>query len=174
MHQLGFGLVLYAAAVLQGGGTVGLFGLAVQPHCLMLVVIVAVLYFENWTALLWAALAGLLSDCLSTGPLGVDVAGFVAAALFLQQRVRRPSRLSAVRLTWLTFGMVFTTLAFSNTIRLLITGRQFDHARLVLLVFATALVSAFTVGGFRLFQAAAHKLVFRQSGLASRRAAASH
>ncbi len=97
MHQLGFVLFTYAAAVLQVGvGSPSVSGVGVHPHFLLLVVITAVLYFENWTALLWAAAAGLVSDCLAGGPLGVEMAGFAAAAFFLQHRLRRPSTLGVL------------------------------------------------------------------------------
>lgn len=160
MHQLGFVLFTYAAAVLQvGTGSPSFAGLGLQPHFLLLVMITAVLYFDHWTALIWAAVAGLLSDGVSAGPLGVEMACFLAAAFVMQHHFRRHSSPGILRVTLFCFLMTLATLALSNTVRLLITGRQFDHAKLVLLVTTSAAVTAFTVGGFRLFQAACRKLV---------------
>ena len=102
MHQLGFVLFTYLAAVLHvGAGSESLAGVGIEPHFLLLVVITAVLYFENWTALVWAAVAGLVSDGLSAGPLGVEMACFTAAAFFLQHRLRRQASPGIVRLTLL-------------------------------------------------------------------------
>ncbi len=164
MHQLGFVLFTYLAAVLAvGAGSPSLAGVGIGPHFLFLVVVTAVVYFENWTALVWAAVAGSVSDCLFAGPLGVEMACFTAAAFFLLHRLRRPASPGVVRLTLLTFATVLAALAVSNTVRLLITGRQFDHARLVLLITSTAAMTALVVGGFRALQTLARKVVLGQS-----------
>lgn len=162
MHQLGFVLFTYLAAVLHvGTGQAMWAGVGVQPHYLLLVVITAVLYFQDWTALVWAAAAGLLSDGLSSGPLGVEMASFTMAAFFLQHRLRRHTSPGALRIMLLCFLATFATLALSNTLRLLITSRSFDHARLVLLVTSTAMATALLVGGFRMLQTLCRKVVFR-------------
>ena len=162
MHQLGFVLFTYGAAVLfVGTGSQSFAGLGMQPHFLLLVVITAVLYFDHWTALIWAAAAGLLSDGLSAGPLGVEMACFTAAAFVMQHQLRRHSSPGTLRITLLCFGTALVTLAVSNTIRLLITGRVFDHGRLVLLIASTALATALLVGGFRLFQGLCRRVLLR-------------
>ena len=162
MHQLGFVLFTYGAAVLYVGmGSASFAGVGVQPHYLLLVVITAVLYFQDWTALLWAALAGLLSDGLSAGPLGVEMASFTAAACFMQHQLRRHTSPGLVRITLLCFAVTLATLALSNTLRLLITNRSFDHARLVLLITSTAMATALVVGGFRMLQSFCRKFVLR-------------
>jgi len=161
MHQLGFLLFTYAAAVLHvGAGSPPFGGLGVHPHFLLLVMITAVLYFDHWSALIWAASAGLLSDGLSTGPLGVEMACFPAGAFLMQHHLRRHPAPGTVRITLSCFLMALAVLALSNTLRLLITGRSFDHAKLVLLVATTATVTALTVGGFRILQAAGRKVLF--------------
>jgi rod shape-determining protein MreD len=162
MHQLGFVLFTYAAAVLfVGTGSSELAGVGFQPHYLLLVVITAVLYFQDWTALVWAAVAGLLSDGLSSGPLGVEMASFTMAALVLLHHLRRHAAVGMLRISLLCFLVTFATLTLSNTIRLLVTDRSFDHARLVLLITSTALATAFVVGGFRLVQALGRRIVLR-------------
>jgi rod shape-determining protein MreD len=160
MHQLGFVLFTYGAAVLfTGTGSQSFAG----PHYLLLVVITAVLYFDHWSALIWAAAAGLLSDCLSAGPLGVEMACFTAAAFVMQQQLRRHSAPGILRITLLCFLVAIATLAVSHTIRLLITGKAFDHGRLVLLIASTSTATALVVGGFRLLQALCRKLVLRSA-----------
>jgi rod shape-determining protein MreD len=162
MHQLGFVLFTYGAAVLfVGAGSSSVGGLIVQPHYLLLVVITAVLYFDHWSAIVWAAVAGLLSDCLSTGPLGVEMACFTGMAYMMQHQLRRHSSPGVLRITLLCFTLSLATLALSNTIRLLITSRHFDHARLVLLISCTAAMTALIVGGFRVLQAVFRKIVLR-------------
>lgn len=162
MHQLGFVLFTYLAAVLfVGTGSPSLGGVRAEPHYLFLVVITAVLYFHDWTALVWSAAAGLLSDGLSTGPLGVEMASFTMAAWFMQHQLRRPTSPGVVRITLLCFTVTWATLALSNTLRLLITNRSFDHARLVLLITSTAMATAFVVGGFRIIQALGRRMVLR-------------
>jgi hypothetical protein len=66
-----------------------------------------------------------------------------------------------VRITLLCFLVTLATLAVSNTVRLLVTNRSFDHARLVLLITATAMATALVVGGFRMLQGLGRKIVFR-------------
>ncbi len=164
MHQLGFVLFTYLAAVLYvGAGSPALAGVGIEPHFLFLVVVTAVLYFENWTALVWAAVAGLVSDGLSAGPLGVEMACFMAAAFFLLHRLRRQVSPGIFRLTLLTFVTALAALAVSHTVRLLLTGRQFDHARLMLLIASTSAMTALVVGGFRALQMLARKVVLGQS-----------
>lgn len=160
MHQLGFLLFTYAAAVLHvGAGSPPFAGLGMRPHFLLLVMITAVLYFDHWSALIWAASAGLLSDGLSTGPLGVEMACFTAGAFLMQHHLRRHAAPGIVRITLFCFLMVLAVLALSNTLRLLITGRSFDHAKLVLLMTTTAIVTALTVGGFCILQAGCRKVL---------------
>jgi rod shape-determining protein MreD len=166
MNQLGFVLFTYGAAVLYVGAGSELFA---GPHYLLLVVITAVLYFEHWSALLWSAAAGLLSDCLSAGPLGVEMACFSLAGFVMQQQLRRHSPPGVLRITLLCFLLALPTLAVSQTVRLLITGKSFDHARLVLLIVSTSAATALVVGGFRLLQA-----VVRKALLGSARRAASY
>ena len=162
MHQLGFVLFTYLAAVLfVGTGSPELLGVGIQPHYLLLVVITAVLYFQDWTALVWAAAAGLLSDGFSSGPLGVDMASFTLAAFFMLHQLRRQTTPGGVQLTVLCFGVTFATLTLSNTLRLLLTNRSFDHARLVLLITSTAMATALVVGGFRLLQAVGRRVMLR-------------
>jgi rod shape-determining protein MreD len=166
MHQLGFVLFTYGAAVLfVGAGSSAFAG----PHYLLLVVITAVLYFDHWSALIWSAAAGLLSDCLSAGPLGVEMACFTAAGFAMQHQLRRHAPPGVLRITLLSFLAALSTLAVSHTVRLLITGQAFDHGRLVLLIASTSAATALVVGGFRLLQA-----VFRKALLQSSRRAASY
>ncbi len=162
MHQLGFVLFTYGAAVLYVGmGSPAFSGVGLGPHYLLLVVITAVLYFQNWTALLWAALAGLLCDGLSAGPLGVEMAAFTMAAFFLLHQLRRHSAPGILRITLLCFAVTLATLALSTTLRLLITNRSFDHARLVLLITSTAMATALVVGGFLVLQSLGRRFVLR-------------
>lgn len=164
MHQLGFVLFTYVATVLQVGmGTPSFAGPGVQPHFLLLVMITAVLYFEHWTALVWAAVAGFLSDAVSPGPLGVEMACFLVAAFVMQHHFRRHFSPGIFRVTVFCFVMTLATLALSNTVRLLITGREFDHAKLVVLITTSAAVTSIAVGGFRLFQAACRKFLLRSN-----------
>ncbi len=164
MHQLGFVLFTYGAAVLfVGAGSPSFSGVRVQPHYLLLVVITAVLYFDHWSALIWAAVAGLLSDCLSAGPLGIEMACFTAAAYFMQHQLRRHSSAGVLRITLLCFAVAVAALTLSNTMRLLMTHRHFDHAKLVLLISSTSAATALIVGGFRVLQAICRKLVLRST-----------
>ncbi|MEX1230310.1 MAG: rod shape-determining protein MreD [Planctomycetaceae bacterium] len=65
--------LLYVAAALQMGGILHLADWFVNPAWVWLVLIAAVRHVERPAVMVWGAVIGLCADCVSAGPLGLQL-----------------------------------------------------------------------------------------------------
>ncbi|HUG92041.1 MAG TPA: rod shape-determining protein MreD [Planctomycetaceae bacterium] len=87
--------LVYAAAVLQASVAPRMALAGGRPEFLLLVAVLAAFAVRDWSALAWAALAGLAADALSDRPLGTGMLVATLVMLFVQRWLRdrpRPSR----------------------------------------------------------------------------------
>lgn len=152
MAHLGFFVLLYIACVLDAGRLGGLTADAVQPGFLFLAMITAVLSLGQRSAILWAAVAGLLSDCLAGGPLGVDMLLFVWLAWLWQLGIAGKEHSSGLIMTLATFATGFLWQFSGHSIRLLLAGQACDHSLLMWQVTATAATSSLLMGSYWLIR----------------------
>ncbi|MBW3543334.1 MAG: rod shape-determining protein MreD [Planctomycetes bacterium] len=137
-----FAFLLYAAAVFQAVGVEHVPIGVVTPNLPLLLVVLAVTTFSGPAGIVWAALAGLTSDCLATGPLGLDMLCATLVALPAQRRLREHPVRSAAGAGTLTFCIVLAILLVSETARAHLTGRPVPPLALVSAVAGIAAYSA--------------------------------
>jgi len=113
-----------------------------SPDFLALLAVVCVLSISGWPALVWASLAGLLSDCLASGPLGIDMLTCTLMALVAQKWTSRPSRSSPLLAVTACFLIVLTLLLTSAASRVLLSGQPIDVAQMFVVVTGNALYSS--------------------------------
>ncbi|MEX0728250.1 MAG: rod shape-determining protein MreD [Planctomycetaceae bacterium] len=65
--------LLYLAAVLQMGNFLNIAGWFANPAWVWLVLIAAVRHVERPAVMVWGAVIGLCADCVSAGPLGLQL-----------------------------------------------------------------------------------------------------
>ncbi|WP_166830737.1 rod shape-determining protein MreD [Thalassoroseus pseudoceratinae] len=159
MQHLGFLLLIYTALVCQ---VTGVLTGPVGPHYLVLAVVTAGLTLRGWSAYVWAAIAGLLSDGLIGGPLGVDMLVGVWTVFgirrWLASHSQRGESAGMTATVSVAAVAIFAALFFSQTARLLITGQQSDHAQVVLAVAATGFCTLAVVLIFLCVQAFVRRL----------------
>ena len=104
MH-LGLLCVVYVAAAAQAvlAPRIAIGGAA--PEFLLLVAIAAALAVRTWSAIVWAALIGLIGDCLSDRPPGIEMLVTTVVVLFVQRVLYAKPDVSAIR------GVVVATAA---------------------------------------------------------------
>ena len=163
MQHLGFLLLIYTALVCQVSGV---FTGPVGPHYLLLTVVTAGLTLRGWTAYVWAAIAGLLSDSLIGGPLGVDMLVAIWTVFGLRRwhatQSQREFTRGVMSTTSAAAVAIFVALFCAQTARLLITGQQSDHAQVVLAVTATGFCTLAVVMVFLWGQSLIRRLVVQQ------------
>ena len=131
-------LLTYVAAVgqtsLRSELTIG----AATPDFLWLVLVAIVLSIDGWPAIVWAALVGLLADCIAGGRLGsgmLAVLLVVGVAQTLQQT--RSSRSALMVPLWLCF-IVFATGLLSWLAQVLLAEQLVNNWTAVLQVLLSA------------------------------------
>ncbi len=162
MQHLGFLLLIYTALVCQ---VTGVFTGPVGPHYLVLAIVTAGLTLRGWSAYFWAAVAGVLSDGLAGGPLGVDLLVGVWTVFgirrWLALQSQRNEVFGVIATTSVAAVAIFVALFFSQTARLLVTGQQSDHAQVVLAVTATGFCTVGIVLVFLCGQSLTRRLMVR-------------
>ena len=152
MNHLGLLAFTYVALVLDTCLRTPIAVGQATPHWLALVAVSAVLLIDGWPALFWAGLAGLLSDCLKPGTIGIDM--FVATmVVFIVQRAMRGQRSHSVgSLMFLLFFMLFTFEFATTASRILVSPGEQSIVEILLSVagvaaYSTILGLTFVVGG---------------------------
>lgn len=107
----------YVAFVVQSSFASKLAIAGCAPHFVLAGLILAILHFSASQAVLLAACWGLISDCLSNGRLGVDVACFAVSALAIQSLLARKHLGSQARLAALTGFLVLANVIGSAGLR---------------------------------------------------------
>ncbi len=135
-------LLAYAALVMETSLADWLIAGTTRPSLLPLVVVAAALTLEGWPGIAFAAMVGLLADCLSPGGLGVEMLCALWVALALQQVRRERREESALVLTGLSFFAVFAIVFSSTVVRNVFAGHAVVFAEAVPAVTWIAAVSA--------------------------------
>jgi rod shape-determining protein MreD len=142
MKYIALILITYIALVLQAGLSSRMALGPISPNFLALVVVMAVFTHNGWKALLGAAIAGFLSDCLAPQGLGIGMLCATLVALTMQPRMRHRFGNSAIVLTLLSFLIVLTISLASTTCRMLLAGVAVDAGPQSLIAAGTAAYSA--------------------------------
>lgn len=135
-------LLAYAALVIETSLANWLIAGTIRPSLLPLVVVAAALTLEGWPGIAFAAMVGLLADCLSPGRLGVEMLCAVWVALAVQQFRRERAGESALVLTGLSFFAVFAIVFSSTVLRNVFAGQTVVLVEAVPAVTWMAAVSA--------------------------------
>ncbi|MCH8830206.1 MAG: hypothetical protein IID45_11575 [Planctomycetes bacterium] len=147
MKHVCLAITTYAALVLQTGWSARLTAGDILPVFLPLMIVVAIFGLKGPAALVWAAVIGLLGDCLTAEPLGIEMlcalsVTFVAGRMLADRTVGSSSRLPSLRLFVLvTFLTVESMLIVSTAARVLLTGRTVSAASLLSATSASAAYS---------------------------------
>lgn len=123
-------LLTYLALVLDAGSSAWTVPEGTAPQFLLMTAAIALLVCPGAGAILWAALIGLLSDAISSGPPGLNVVLLANLAFFAQIfgiRSLRDSAFAGGAVVW-----VFVTLAALSSLllRCLLEGTTIDLAYL--------------------------------------------
>lgn len=121
-------LLTYVALVFDAGSSAWALPEGTAPQFLLMTAAIALLVCPGAGAILWAALLGLLSDALSSGPPGLNVVLLANLAFFAQLfglRAMRDSAFAGGAVVW-----VFVTLASlgSLLLRSFLDGAPIDLA----------------------------------------------
>ncbi|MBI5759096.1 MAG: rod shape-determining protein MreD [Planctomycetales bacterium] len=149
MKLIGLTLWTYAAFSLHAGlgDSVG-YG-SFHVHLLWLALVPTVLRLDEREGLLLAATWGLLADCLTSSPLGIDLVGLAVAATVIQ-RLRRLNEFRSLFTTaLLTATIVSAEIALADGLRLALAGVTSDVTNLAihsLTTGATTAVVGFVIG----------------------------
>ncbi len=117
MKNFGLLILTYVALVLESSVRTEIAVKGIAPSFLLLVVFAAVLLIDGWPALIWAALAGLLSDCLQPGQLGIDMMCATVVAYVVQRAIRGRSTESTFAIACVNFLMILTIAMASSVVR---------------------------------------------------------
>ncbi|MGH7127118.1 MAG: rod shape-determining protein MreD [Planctomycetaceae bacterium] len=157
MFHLVFALLMYLACVAQAGLRTDVAFGPVAPDWLGLMLVMALLTFDQKAALVWAAVVGLLADCLTAEALGIGMTCAVVIAC-VAQRLGLPGRNdSLLSVGMIAFLVVFALGLTSSTARLFVADVQVDAVRHVLVVTGTAAYSAVLAVALRLLWRAARQ-----------------
>ena len=135
-------VLAYIAMVLQTGvrGPLAINGII--PVFLPLVLLVVIFFFKGPSALLWAAVIGLLGDCLTPGELGVGMICATCILHLVQRRLRlRPAEsiISVMLYGGFTiFGLLLTTSMF----RTVLNGESIGSVSQFIPVIGTAIYTS--------------------------------
>ena len=73
MKHIGLAILIYVAALLESSAALANDASQSCPALLTLVALLAASGHGEVSAVIWAAVSGLVSDCLHTGPLGIEM-----------------------------------------------------------------------------------------------------
>jgi rod shape-determining protein MreD len=111
-------------------------------HVLWLLLIPTLIRLGERDGLLLAAVWGLLADCLTSSPLGIDCVGFTLAATAIQ-RLRRLNEIRSLFATaLLAAGVVSAEAAAAAAMRFALAGVSIDAADLATRALATGAATA--------------------------------
>jgi len=115
-------LLMYFAAVFETTAVQPWTVFDIAPRFLLLVAMAAVLMFNDWRAIAWTAVCGLVSDCLhgNSSPLGIELILACCLAVVYQQTLskEKEEQRQSVLLTFLLcVGFVFFVNATSDIVR---------------------------------------------------------
>lgn len=140
MKHIAFAGLLYSALVLQleaGRWAVGPF----VPQFLWVIVVAAVFLYDGATAIVWAAIVGGLSDCLTPDRLGLDlILATLTAAAMQRWCVNGAARTLLAFAVWIVPGL-FVAVAASLILRSVIGGASLPLLQLVWISGGIALYS---------------------------------
>jgi rod shape-determining protein MreD len=138
-----FGLLclVYVAASAQAvlGPRIAIGGAA--PEFLLLVAVVAALAVRDWPAIVWAALIGLVGDCLSDRPPGIEMLATTVVVLFVQRMLYVKSDVSMFRGAVLATTAVAVIVLARDAIAAAVSGDPIAPAMLLTGSAAAALYS---------------------------------
>jgi rod shape-determining protein MreD len=132
---------LYAAFVIQTSVLPLLRAGSWAPHVVMWGVVLAAVRPGPW-GIVTAAACGLVSDCLSPGPLGVDLCVFALAAGLVQSARKRRASTGPFGMGFLTGATVLFAVSASTALRLALEGQPIPLPPIATFALATALATA--------------------------------
>ncbi len=142
MKHIGLVFLVYSALILQISLHPQIMIRSVGPDFLTLTTAVAAFLLRGRTAIVWAAVIGLLADTLAGGPLGVEMFCAVGVTFAFHTIVAPGNNRSWLPSLLLGFPFIFTLLFTSSAARGLIVGQHIDWAPLTDLSAWTAVYSA--------------------------------
>jgi rod shape-determining protein MreD len=151
MTHLLLALITYAAFVAQSSLATEIRIAGASPDFLLLVIVVALVKLDDWKALAWAALAGLLIDTLATDHLGIGLVVATLTALVVQLVCRRESEWSLWSIIALSFVVVFTSSLVLSSIRICLASVPVDTGHHFLVVLGQSAYSATVIAVLSLF-----------------------
>jgi rod shape-determining protein MreD len=108
--HIGLAFLVYVAAAAQAVLAPRLAMGGAEPEPLLLAALAASLAVRGWPAIVWAAVAGLIGDCLSERPLGIEMLIATIVVLFVQRALHTKQDFS----TW--FGGCVCTAAIATIV----------------------------------------------------------
>jgi rod shape-determining protein MreD len=140
--HLGLAALVYIAAAGQAVLAPRLVVAGATPEFLLLAAVAAVLSIRGWSALVWAALIGLIGDCLSDRPPGAGMLAAVIVLLFVQRGLHARPQISPVQFAVIcTVGIALIVL-IRETIASVVAGHALDAPALLLDSASTAAYAA--------------------------------
>ncbi len=150
MVHLGLAIVTYVFAVVQT-----LIPIAFGDHSgivlqlMPVVVALAIVSVEGWPVIAWAAMAGLIGDCLSSQPLGIEMTAAILAAFSIRWSLANRRITSAVARSLVAATATFAIVAISNGTRVILARPPIGIREVIIdLTFSAVLsaaIAAFTV-----------------------------
>ena len=111
-------------------------------HGLWLALVPTVMRLGEREGLLLAATWGLLADCLTSSPLGIDLVGFTVATTAIQRLRRLNEFRSLFARALLTATVVFAEVAVADGLRLMLAGVTSDVTNLAVHSLSTGATTA--------------------------------
>lgn len=126
MNHIRLAILAYFAVVAQTvlGGAIEIGGYA--PDFLLLVLVTAIVTLDGWQTILWAAILGLLGDCLTPERLGLGMITVTLTATLVQRVCRREEGWSLASIVVVSFITVFIAVLTVSSLRILLAGRVVD------------------------------------------------
>ncbi|GAB4140807.1 MAG: hypothetical protein Tsb009_10340 [Planctomycetaceae bacterium] len=132
MKHLIIAILTYLALVLQAGWRESIVIGSFSPLFLPMLLAMVAVTVEGPAAIFWAAIIGLISDCLAAEALGIEMLGAILVVFVVQKNISGRQRISenaSVPLgLWamILFLMTEVLLVFSRAMRLLISGQTIE------------------------------------------------
>ena len=120
--HLGLLSLVYVAASAQAvlGPRIAIGGAA--PEFLLLVAVAAAMVVRGWSAIVWAALIGLIGDCLSDRPPGIEMLATTVVVLFVQRMLYAKPDVSMTRGAVLAAAAVAVIVLAREAVAAAVTG----------------------------------------------------
>lgn len=135
-------LLTYAALVSQVSLRESLAVSGIAPDFLSLVVVVAAFGLRGASAIVWAAIGGLLADCLSSSSLGLQMLVATLVVAFIQTCIGVDWRRSGFVQALVGCAMILVLISSAQIAQLIMNGQPVVAPRILPPLAATAIYSS--------------------------------